>query len=81
MISPRLGCVSAGGRSELTVLLKPQTVEKMDFDLSVKFRAGNTITTIVGASVEPPLVTLDKVRDLKSVLCIELSITVSAKSV
>jgi len=62
-VSPRLGCVPAGGRSDLTVQLKPQAVEKMEFDLNVKFRAGNTTTTIVGASVEPPLVTLDKVRD------------------
>ena len=61
-ILPKLGCVPASGRFELTLQLKPQVVEKLEFDLSVKFRAGNTITTRVGASVEPPLVTIDKVQ-------------------
>jgi len=62
MVFPALGCIPASGRSELTVQLKPQAVEKLEFDVSVKFRAGNTITTIVGASVEPPLVTLNEVQ-------------------
>ena len=61
-MSPKLGCVPANGRYELTLQLKPQVVEKLDFDLSVKFRAGSIITIRVGASVEPPLVTIDKVQ-------------------
>lgn len=64
-VSPKLGCVQANGRYELTLQIKPQAVEKLDFDLSVKFRAGSVITTRVGASVEPPLVTIDKVVKLK----------------
>lgn len=63
-VLPKLGCIPANGRFELILQLKPQVVEKLDFDLSVKFRAGNTITTRVGASVEPPLVTIDKVQEL-----------------
>ena len=64
IVTPKLGCVPANGKHELTLQLKPQVVEKLDFDLSVKFRAGSTITTRVGASVEPPLVTMDKVQEL-----------------
>ena len=64
IVAPKSGCVPANGRYELTLQLKPQVVEKLDFDLSVKFRAGNTITTRVGASVEPPLVTMDKVPEI-----------------
>lgn len=63
-VSPESGCVPANGRHELTLQLKPQVVEKLDFDLSVKFRAGNIITIRVGASVEPPLVTIDKVLNV-----------------
>ena len=68
IIMPPLGCVPANGRYELTIQLKPQVVEKLDFDLSVKFRAGNVITTRVGASVEPPLVTMDKVQEMYRLL-------------
>ena len=64
IITPPLGCVPANGRYELTIQLKPQVVEKLDFNLTVKFRAGNVITTRVGASVEPPLVTMDKVHEI-----------------